>query len=162
MTEVQRSAVLSEDGRYRYRLDRWWGNGARLVWVMLNPSTADADVDDNTIRRVMRFSKDWGYDGCTVVNVFAWRATKPADLPLDDNEAMGPEWSSYVKEVVTPGAPVVLAWGAHERRACWQLVDILTKRADAHVLCLGKTLKGAPKHPLYVRADTRFQRWTAG
>ncbi len=154
MADVKRSAVLSEDGLYRYRLDRWWGEGPRLVWVMLNPSTADADVDDPTIRRVMRFSKDWGYDGCTVVNVFAWRATKPDDIPRNDDEAMGPEWAAHVKDVITPTATVVLAWGAHERRACWQLADILTKQPTARVLCLGRTLRLAPKHPLYVRADT--------
>ncbi len=91
------SAVLSECARYRYRLDRAWerddhGLGT-VTWVMLNPSTADADVDDPTIRRCIGFSKAWGYNALTVVNLFAWRATSPRDLcavedPVGpDNEA---------------------------------------------------------------------------
>jgi hypothetical protein len=153
---MNRSAVISEDGLYRYRLDRWCGDGPRVVWVLLNPSTADADVDDPTIRRVMRFSRDWGYDGCTVLNVYAWRATKPSDLPDSDERAAGPLWNKHFQEAVTIMTPVVAAWGAHATRACQDLGTVLAKRkALAPTLCLGLTKDGHPRHPLYVPASTQ-------
>lgn len=111
---MNRSAVISDDGLYRYRLDRWWGDGPRVAWVMLNPSTADAEVDDPTIRRCIAFTKAWGYDGLTVVNVYAWRATKPSDLPDSDERAAGPGWNKHFQEAVTMLTPVV---GAHGTRA---------------------------------------------
>jgi len=154
---MMRSAVISEDGLYRYRLDRWWGDGPRVVWVMLNPSTADADVDDPTIRRVMRFSKDWGYDGCTVVNVYAWRATKPSDLPDSDEKAAGPWWMKHLTEALdNPFSPVVVAWGAHGTRAAQELASALSKRkafVSPPIMCLGTTKDGHPRHPLYVPAS---------
>ncbi len=153
---VQRSAVISDDGLYRYRLDRWWGDGPRVVWVMLNPSTADADVDDPTIRRVMRFTRDWGYDGCTVLNVYAWRATKPGDLPDSDERAAGPHWREHFTEALSnPFSMVVAAWGAHATRTAQELATVLLKRkAFVNLMCLGVTKYGYPRHPLYVPADT--------
>src|SRR5689334_16488446 len=79
-TVVRKAASISECGRYRYSLHRWWGAGERLYFVMLNPSTADAEVDDPTIRRCMGFARTLGFDGIGVVNLYAFRATKPADL----------------------------------------------------------------------------------
>jgi hypothetical protein len=76
--EIQKSADL--EGSYRYRLDRWWGPGKRLVFVMLNPSTADAMKDDQTIKRCMYFARREKCDGITVVNLFAWRTTFPSEL----------------------------------------------------------------------------------
>ena len=81
--EVQRSAVISPDGLYRYRLDRWWGpesegmGSNRMPFMMLNPSTADADEDDRTIRRCIGFAHREGCNGITVVNIGAYRATDP-------------------------------------------------------------------------------------
>lgn len=151
------SAVISDCGRYRYRLDRVWDDGLpTLTWVMLNPSTADAEQDDPTIRRVRRFSKEWGYGGFTVVNVYAWRATKPSDLPDSDVVAAGPLWQQHFTEAVE-SAPVVVAWGARgASRACQDLLGVLLRRRSLFgpPLCLGVTKDGHPRHPLYVPADT--------
>ena len=108
-------AVISQDERHRYSLTRRWGDGPRVCcWIMLNPSTADATTDDPTIRRCIGFTHDWGYDALTVVNLYAWRATDPADL----------------------------------RNA--QRAGLLRRPIN----CLGTTKTGAPRHPLYLRADT--------
>jgi hypothetical protein len=92
-----RGATLSDCGRYRYRLWRRWADGPTVLFVMLNPSTADADVDDPTIRRCIGFARSWGAGALEVVNLYAWRATQPAELKA----AVGPvgeyPWQPHVR-----------------------------------------------------------------
>ncbi len=157
---VQRSAVISDDGLYRYRLDRWWGDGARVVWVMLNPSTADADEDDPTIRRVMRFSRDWGYDGCTVVNLYPLRATKPADLRRWlRRHVIAPamiENAKYVERLTVDAPLTIAAWGAHADPD-----DVLPPpQTWCHLGITPKT--GQPRHPLFVPASTKPSPFAPG
>lgn len=167
MSEVQRSAVLSDDGLYRYRLDRWWGDGPRVVWVMLNPSTADADIDDPTIRRVMRFSREWGYDGCTVLNLWPFRATKPSDLATwmatgdSAHNAHVDNQRHYLDPILKDAPMRVAAWGAWPRSKHIITGDILAE-FDGPFQCLGVTDDGSPRHPLYVRADTAPRAWLVG
>ncbi len=151
------SAVISDYGEYRYRLDRWWQDGdLRLVWVMLNPSTADAEVDDPTIRRCMNFSKTWGYYGVTVINLFALRATDPRELEAHPSPA-GPEWTEHCVEVLSGIQPIVAAWGARPiaEKPGAELVKALGQDA-ARLFCLGTTKNGHPRHPLYVKSDQRL------
>ena len=72
--EMWRNAVFSGCGTYRYTLERRWSAGPLLLWVLLNPSTANAQVDDPTNRRGIGFSIKWGYAGCVFVNLFAVRS----------------------------------------------------------------------------------------
>src|SRR5262249_14212908 len=90
--EVRRAAVISDCGRYRYSLTRRWGDAAepRALFVMLNPSTADAEQDDPTIRRCIGFAKAWGMGSLEVVNLYALRATDPAAL-LSAPDPIGPK-----------------------------------------------------------------------
>jgi len=173
-----RSAVLSEDGLYRFRLDRWWGDGPRVAWIMLNPSTADADVDDPTIRRCIGFTKAWGYDGLTVVNRWPLRATHPDDLlPWFDQigptvRSTGlPAWSKHLDTIgeVVRGAPlVVAAWGSWvslSRRTRTDVANVpsfWTTAYGCRLHVLGLTKDGHPRHPLYVRGDVQPQLWPAG
>lgn len=155
--DVKKGAVLSDCGTYRYRLTRQWNSGAfRLTWVMLNPSTADAEVDDPTIRRCMGFARAWGYGGIVVVNLFALRATDPRELREHD-APVGPENDEHIRKVASDGAPVICAWGANvfaaERAA--SVLEILRHAQGAGVRCLGTTKGGAPRHPLYVPAATK-------
>jgi len=158
---IEKDAILSEDGAYRYMLTRTW-NSIRPadVWVMLNPSIADATIDDPTIRRCIGFSKGWGAGGITVVNLFALRATNPKEL-LKATDPIGPENDRYLRQAFDAariaGGRVVAGWGAHgmaERRA--QQVRALT---SGMIECVGVTGSGAPKHPLYVKGDTQPIRW---
>lgn len=175
MSDVQRSAVLSEDGLYRYRLDRWWGDGPRVAWIMLNPSTADADIDDPTIRRCIGFSKAWGYDGLTVVNLWPFRSPSVAALKawLQSPDAQTLAHITNLntsRDVVSLAPLVVAAWGVHgaylppssglqprdgpgAAKAGW------CQRRGIPLAHLGLTKQGAPRHPLYVKGDTKPIPW---
>lgn len=153
------SAVLSPCGRYRYRLERRWAPGAPLLWVMLNPSTADATEDDNTIRRVVRFTQREGFGAAVVVNLFAWRATDPTDL----FRCVGPEGPDndwHLMREACEAARVVVAWGNVSGRMLPARVRrVLEQLAPRELWCLGTTAAGHPRHPLYVRADQPLVLW---
>ncbi len=163
------SAEISDCGRYRYRLDRVWGDedGARVCWVMLNPSTADSSKDDPTIRRCISFSKAWKAHGLTVVNLFALRSTSPAGLlSLPLNEAIGPGNNDVLAYVTRRTRVVFCAWGSSGSGLLRRTID---SRADdvARILrhrkiwCLGTTKDGAPRHPLYLPMNSRPRIWEA-
>ena len=109
---IQSTAEISRDGVYRYRLTRRWETDDRasmLRWIMLNPSTADASLDDPTIRRCMGFARAWGYGGIVVHNLYALRATDPRQL-RDHPDPVGPVNDSYIAGW---RVPTICAWGAH-------------------------------------------------
>ena len=154
---MRRDAVLSDCGRYRYRLFREWEASERMpvMWLMLNPSTADASIDDPTIRRCMAFSKAWGYGAMWVGNLYAFRSTDPyAMLAMAAVEARGPDNDRHLYQMSTEAALIVLAWGVHGGMSV-----PLSMAAPGGLWCLGKTKHGAPKHPLYVKGDTPLQEW---
>ena len=149
-------AVISDCGRYRYTLEREWMTGeGTCLFVMLNPSTADASEDDPTIRRCIGFAQRWGYQRLEVGNLFAFRATDPADmLSVTPAEAAGPDNDDHLRDLSHGAGLIVAAWGAHSlaafRRAA--VLEILSE-SEADVVCLGTTKYGSPRHPLYVRGD---------
>lgn len=133
-------------------LTRRWSHGNKLVWIMLNPSTADAELDDPTIRRVVGFTKDWGFAAAEVVNLFALRATHPVEL-LHHPDPLGPENPHYVRKAIRESTEfVMLAWGAFLSNGEMPRMNVERWAADAHknVRCLGVTMTGHPKHPLYI------------
>lgn len=144
-----RGAVI--DGPYRYTLWRMWTfkpEPALCAWVMLNPSTADAYHNDPTIRRCIAYARAWGYDGIVVRNLFALRATQPADLlavhdPVGpDNDAWLSRWDSVRR--------VVVAWGTGRYpnlRGRWAHVAALLEPLGP--VCLRIARDGQPVHPLY-------------
>jgi hypothetical protein len=171
---LERSASLSADRRYRYRLGRRWGSGPALAWIMLNPSAADGAGDDPTTRRVISFSRSWGYSACVVVNLFAYRCADPAELRVAA-EPIGRRNVSAVRAAIddaagSGGDRVVIGWGVHGQR--WltadgdvarrlrQVVASATERWTQRALCpvtLGTTIGGAPRHPLYVRSSSGLE-----
>ena len=165
MNDVQRSAVLSEDGLYRYRLDRSWGGGPRVAFTMLNPSTADAREDDPTIRRCIGFARAWGYDGLTVVNLYPFRATSPAvmemwlDGPASDDDSLALNTVALL-QAAQESALMVAAWGVHGARDGEAARTFLSNHITRwhH---LGLTKDGHPRHPLYVKGDTKPIPWPA-
>ena len=156
------SAVISPCGRYRYRLDRQLVEPdpehqmPTALFIMLNPSTADDVLDDQTIRRCITFAQREGCDRLTVVNLFALRSTNPAALETAA-DPIGPENDAYLAQAIQGHSGIVIAaWGAHA---------IARARGEAlnakygPFLCLGTTLGRAPRHPLYVRADHPLERY---
>lgn len=161
---VDRSAEISECGRYRWWLRRsWkmWDQGMPVVgkgvccFVMLNPSTADAMQDDPTIRRCIGFARSWGYDTLSVRNLFAYRATDPKEL-LSAHDPVGTRNDGELMAGATAHR-LVAAWGAgvpfgRDK----QVLAMFAKHWSAvPIYCLGKTKHGHPRHPLYVKADTQ-------
>lgn len=153
-------AEIGPCGTWRYRLTRSWDSGLpRMCWIMLNPSTADAEQDDPTIRRCIDFTRRWGYGGLVVGNLYALRATDPAQLAAHP-DPVGPENNEYLRAMAADSAMVVCAWGAHPmatRRSAQ--VRIMLAEAGVQLWCLGTTRSGAPRHPLYVPASTALVPW---
>lgn len=161
MTQVRRSAWISECERYRYALHRWWEpDRTRLTFVMLNPSTADAELDDPTIRRCLGFARTLGFDGVRVFNLYAYRATKPADLWLADEPTGGVRNDDLLREVLRQAKNqlVIAAWGANAKPE--RVAEFMSWRGSEHVHALGLTKAGAPRHPLYLRADAQPVRYS--
>jgi hypothetical protein len=150
-----RSAVISDCGLYRYRLDRRWSDGPTVAWLMLNPSTADARAEDATSRRIQAFSRSWGYGALTVVNLYAWRATDPREL-WRTADPVGPDNDRHITEAVA-GRTVIAAWGANARPDRITAVLALPGMDRLHALELTKD--GQPRHPLYLRRDLTPQPW---
>lgn len=155
---MERTALLSPCSTYRYLLGRWWGSGSHVAFVMLNPSTADAERDDPTIRRCIGYARAWGYSGLVVANLYAYRATCPADLWRAE-DPIGPENDDHLYEAAMGAEEVVCAWGALAPRARAETVeDLLLGRGEIlsgrEVLKALRLLKdGSPAHPLYLPAS---------
>lgn len=153
---LERDAVISNCGRYRYLLRRTWDHGKpRSLIVMLNPSTADAEVDDATIRSCIRLSKALAYGSFEVVNLFAFRATDPDELQRAD-DPVGPRNDDTIEAAILRCDLAICAWGAHpmaERRAS-SVRALLSGRRPA-IFCLGKTKTGAPK--LYIKTGAALE-----
>lgn len=163
-----RTAEISPCGRYRYRLTRTWDvRSPSLGWVMLNPSTADAALDDPTIRRCTSFAKAAGFGGITVANLFAWRATQPAELLTPDDPFGSPRNVEVLEALLAEHDTVVAAWGAkfndiRRKRAGGDHPKTIRAMAGRHgtrLVCLGTTKDGSPKHPLYVGSAQPFTPW---
>jgi hypothetical protein len=154
---MERNALISPDGVYRYWLSRRWDNkpAPLLAWVMLNPSTADATVDDPTIRRVMYFSKREGYAGCLVLNLFALRTPDSSRLRKHP-EPIGPRNNRYLQELAEQCDPIVCAWGS--KAPLDRAMEVLrVQLKDVVTICLGTTSKHSPRHPLYLPNSAEFE-----
>jgi len=149
-------AVLSNDGKYRYHLWRRWSpNMGTVCWIMLNPSTANHEQDDATIRRCVNFSRRWGYGAMEVVNLFALRATDPTEL-LRVFRPIGEENDEWVRKIVESATMTMAAWGVHGAYF-GRSISMRGLLSHNHVLCLGKCSNGEPKHPVRLSYQTRLE-----
>ncbi len=151
-------ACFSDDRLYRYWLQRdWRSGGRRAMWVGLNPSTADERHLDPTLRRVARYSRDWGYDGFVMTNLFAFRATLPSEMKKQD-DPVGPDNDFHLAKVAGECELVICAWGSHgvHRDRSRAVVDLLNEAGHFSKLHALKIVgNGEPGHPLYLPLTAR-------
>lgn len=148
------SAEISECGRFRYALKRRWEDGPCALFIMLNPSTADASVDDPTVRRCRNFAKREGCGSFRIENLFAFRATDPDQMFKHAQTAIGGT-DRYIREAASSNqGPIIAAWGADTRaRKRAGQVERMLVNVGVDLLCLGTSKSGAPRHPLMVKRD---------
>ena len=146
-------AIISPCKRYRYQLERCWhsrpARNSTVAFIGLNPSTADANQDDPTIRKCMAYAKAWQFKKLIMVNLFAWRSTEPGELLLAKNP-VGSHNDEHLDEAVSSSALVVACWGEHG--TIMGRSDALRARYQRRLMCLRTNLSGEPTHPLYLPA----------
>jgi hypothetical protein len=157
------TAVISPGDTYRYLLKRTAESMAPMrstaLFVMLNPSTADAQLDDPTIRRCRGFAKLWDCNGLAVANLYALRSKEPAAL-WSHPDPVGPDNDDYLWNFARECGDVVCAWGSNARPERAARVASIMRDAGARLWCLGTTKDGSPRHPLYVRNDQPLIEWS--
>ena len=157
---MHRTALISDCGSFRYRLGRRWADGKALLFVMLNPSTADDQVDDRTIKRCIHFATEHEFGALEVVNLFAFRTVNPKVLK-GAGYLVGPENDQHIADAVRDTSAVCVAWGtagAETRRPAHVLNLLRDLGADPQYLRL--TTTGHPEHPLYLPGDLRLKPLT--
>lgn len=156
----EKAVSISQCGKYRYLLRRLWDDDKpRALFVMLNPSTADAEIDDPTIRSCTRLADGLGYGSFEVVNLYGVRTSDPSVLETV-SDPVGPHNKYVIDSAISRCDMIICAWGAHpmaERRA----QDVITQLRAFRpaVFCFGVTKSGAPKHPLYIKSGTQLRAY---
>ena len=156
-SDVGGDAIIQD--QYRYQLARWWGPDPRvLLWILLNPSLADATHTDRTLEKCMQFTKREGYQRLQIVNIFAFRSTDPDNL-RSTADPVGPHNKHYVLQAAAGADRIIIGWGNHATLR-GQDREMLTWLAPYQLWCLRVTNAGHPWHPLYIPKNEPFQLFT--
>jgi len=159
VTAVRGQAGFSRCGRYRYWLRRSWDSSLpQCAFVGLNPSTADAKIDDPTLRRCINFAKRWGCGSLLMVNLFALRATDPREL-FGADDPIGPRTNLWLRRAKRESQLIIAAWG---NGGALQNRHSIAAKLLGNMRCLGVTATGMPKHPLYCPKTTPLLPFTLG
>lgn len=154
------TAVYSDCETYRYSLTRVWDvSGPKVMFVMLNPSTATEVQNDPTIERCERRARSLGFGGFRATNIFAYRATDPRDMRAAADPA-GPDNETAILEGLDWADQVVCAWGtngAHRNQG--PRIEVLLRSRGQALFQLGLSKAGHPKHPLYIAYSQVPQPW---
>ena len=129
-----------------------------VAFIMLNPSTADENVLDPTLRRCMGFAGQWGYGGMEIVNLFAYRATDPSKL-RQVNDPVGDENDLTIRLAEDRNEIMVAGWGVHGTYQGRDQAVLENRRYPDKWHCLGLTKDGHPRHPLYLAKSLTPERW---
>lgn len=153
MDLMNKQCIFSPDRKYRYTLWRVWepNNTKYCMFVGLNPSKADEKIDDNTVRRCIRYSKDWGFGALCMTNIFTWRETI-AKLMLLEKEPIGVDNDKYLLECAKNAGIIIAAWGNHGKHLNR---GEQVKNMIPNLHCLKLSNEGNPCHPLYLKADLK-------
>jgi hypothetical protein len=162
-----RRAYIDRSGENRFWLLRDWTSGRlprTVVWVMLNPSTADGTIDDPTVRKCIGFAQRLGYNRMYVVNLFSLRATDPRELHNRVGRLLAN--IAAVRSRLEGADAVVFAWGASIVHAPFdppskavRWLAAATEELDVEPWCLGVSKEGHPRHPLMLSYDAKLKMW---
>lgn len=160
---MQRSAIISDCKLYRYRLERRFGDGPTLMFVMVNPSTADAEVDDQTIKKCVGFAERAGFGRILVGNKFAFRATDVNRL-RETHDPIGPENDAHLRSMMFDAARVVVGWGQLSKlpeilRHRWKDVVRLADEQGHTLHAIGTNADRHPKHPQMTGYNVPIAVW---
>ena len=151
-----KGAIFSDDGQYRYALWRVWSHTRLpLMFIGLNPSTANGIMDDPTITRLMVRSDQAGFGGLLAGNLYALVSSNPEVL-LKGGDAVGPETDDYLRKMIAMSGVVLCAWGSFP--AASKRASIVLEMVPVP-LCLGVNEDGNPKHPLYISYHVPLSRY---
>lgn len=158
--DAESHAVYSPCERYRYALTRVWdGDGARALFVMLNPSTATEVQNDPTVERCERRARTLGFGAFRVCNIFAWRDTDPRKMRRAA-EPVGPGNDAAIVAGCAWADTIVCAWGSHgDHLGRGAEVERLMRGTGRRLHHLGLTKAGHPKHPLYIAYSEQPRLW---
>ena len=149
---MKNTAKLSECRKYRFALWRTWDDSKPYVmFVGLNPSTADETTDDPTLTRCMNYAKSWGFGGVCMANLFAYRATAPSDMK-SAIDPVGPKNNDWLKKLANDAGLVLAAWG---NDGSYLGRSEQVKEFLPNMFCLKLNKSGEPAHPLYQKADRK-------
>jgi hypothetical protein len=165
MEYLKTGAIFNPDRKYRYELSRVMREGGRrLNSIGLNPSTAGEDKDDPTIKREVAFALAWGYDELYKYNMFAKVTPNPKELCYPETDPVGPSNDKYLKGLK---GDILICWGSWGKlggkysfgikNRAYEVKLMFMGRPDCY--CLGHNQDGEPKHPLYVLASKKLERW---
>lgn len=170
---MTKGAIISDCGLYRYGLERTWDEKKiKLLFIMLNPSTADADNDDATIRRCIKFAEDWNYGGICVGNLYAFRTKKPEFLSqarANGVDLVGKNADAHLFDQSAKCSNVIFAYGSFVPKGKGSIQDVndhydrikaVIKISSTFPMCLGVNRDGTPKHPLYLPKNTKPEAFT--
>lgn len=166
--EERSECVFSPDGAHRYSLTHRWADGSIVMWIGLNPSTANSEQLDPTLRRIKSFSASWGHGAFVMTNLFAFRSTDPDVLwrrfemqrgsTLEGVSIVGEDNDATLRLEAKLAHTIVACWGVHG--SLGGRADQVRRLLSAHRLHhLGLTKSGQPRHPLYLKASTPLQPW---
>ena len=154
---VNKNATFSDCRKYRYALSRTWdGKKKTVLFIGLNPSTADENIDDPTIRRCINYAQNWGYGSLLMVNLFAYRATIPTELKNVKNP-IGNDNDLHITELLKKADLAVAAWG-NEGSLLNRDKDV--KKIIPKLMCLKINKSGQPAHPLYQKKDLKLIKYS--
>ena len=154
---VNKNATFSDCRKYRYALSRTWnGKKKTILFIGLNPSTANEKIDDPTIRRCINYAQNWGYGSLLMVNLFAYRATMPSELKNVKNP-IGNDNDLHIIELSKKADIAVAAWG---NEGSLLNRDKEVKKLIPNLMCLKINKSGQPAHPLYQKKDLKLIKYS--
>ena len=154
---VNKNAIFSDCRKYRYALSRTWnGKKKTILFIGLNPSTADEKIDDPTIRKCINYAQNWGYGSLLMVNLFAYRATIPTELKNVKNP-IGNDNDLHILELSKKADLAVAAWG---NEGFLLNRDKVVKKLIPNLMCLKINKSGQPAHPLYQKKDLKLIKYS--